>query len=921
MKNKQVEIIGARMHNLKNVHVAFPQKSVVVFTGVSGSGKSSLAFDTLYAEGQRRYVESLSAYVRQFMGRLDKPDVDDIKGLSPAIAIEQKVSSRNPRSTVGTVTEIYDYLKVLYARVGHTHSPVTGEEVKRHTVADVVQTIALLPQGERVVITCPLPTGERPLTEAVPLLSQQGYSRLWIDGRAISMADVQDWEKTTAQATQLVIDRLIGGSQQEEDLSRSADSVHIAFFEGRGVLFVHCADGKTLEFSNKFERDGVTFDEPSPYLFAFNNPLGACPTCEGFGSTIGIDPHLVIPNQNISVFEDAVAAWKGERLSEWKDQLLIGAQKAHFPVHRPYKDLTPEEKALLWDGCAFFEGIHAFFQYVESKSYKIQYRVLQARYRGRTLCPTCSGGRLKKEAGYVKIAGVSLPELVQWPLQKAHDWFVSLELTSHEREVAKRLLTEVTHRLHFLLQVGLPYITLNRASSTLSGGESQRIQLATGLGSSLVGSLYILDEPSIGLHPKDTQRLVDVLFALKAAGNTVVVVEHDELFMRCADHLVDIGPGAGSHGGHVVYSGKPEGIVHEPRSLTGDYLSGRKTISFPSVKRASKGMISFYGARENNLKNIDVSLPLGCLVVVAGVSGSGKSTLMKRIAVPALEKNLTGFGEKPGLFDRMDGDIRRIESIEFIDQNPIGKSSRSNPVTYLKAFDDIRALFAAQRIAEIKGFKPKHFSFNTEGGRCEVCKGDGNITVEMQFMADVHLLCEACQGKRYTEEVLEVTLEGKSIYDILTLTIEEAIDFFRQIKQNKIADKLKPLADVGLGYVQLGQTSSTLSGGEAQRVKLASFLARGQQVEKTLFVFDEPTTGLHLDDVQKLLHAFDALLSIGHSVWVIEHHIDVMKNADWLIELGPEGGDKGGYLLYSGVPEGIHGVANSPTGEIFSTFQ
>jgi excinuclease ABC subunit A len=918
MKNRVVEIQGARVHNLKNVHVAFPQRALVVFTGVSGSGKSSLAFDTLYAEGQRRYVESLSAYVRQFMGRLDKPDVDDIKGLSPAVAIEQKVASRNPRSTVGTATEIYDYLKVLYARVGKTYSPLSGMEVKRNTPQDVVDAVEATSPGERLLLVCPLPTGDRSLEIAAPLLMQQGYSRLWTPSGVFSLDDQEALSGISWEDALLVVDRLVGGPLDEEGQSRVAESAQIAFFEGRGSAYLLLSDGTRREFSNRFEADGQKFEEPSPYLFAFNNPMGACPTCEGFGSVLGIDPLLVIPNARLSVYEDCVAPWKGERLSEWKDQLLLGAPQAGFPVHRPYSELTELERKMLWKGCPYFKGIDDFFSYVESKSYKIQYRVLQARYRGRTACPSCHGSRLRPEASFVKLSGVSLPEVLQWPIGRAFDWFSNLELSPEDRALSDRLLKEITQRLDYLVRVGLPYLTLSRGSATLSGGESQRIQLATGLGSALVGSLYILDEPSIGLHPQDSEKLLGVVQALRDAGNTVVVVEHDDLFLEKADWLVDLGPRAGSLGGEIVYSGPPTGLSAQTNSLTAQYWTGALRVERPN-RRTPSGFLTLQGARENNLKNIDVALPLGCLLVVAGVSGSGKSTLMRKIAVPAIEKKLTGFGDKPGAFDALEGDFHRIHSIEFIDQNPIGKSSRSNPVTYLKAYDEIRNLFAHQKLAELRGFKPKHFSFNTEGGRCEVCKGDGRLTIEMQFMADVHLECEACGGKRFVEDVLEVEFHGKNINDVLCMTVDDAIAFFAANGQAKIAAKLHPLEEVGLGYVQLGQPSSTLSGGEAQRVKLASFLSRGATAEKGLFVFDEPTTGLHVDDIQKLMVAMDRLLELGHSIWVVEHHPLFMEQADWLIELGPVGGDGGGELLFSGEPSGILEIENSPTGRFLRT--
>lgn len=911
---ENIVISGARVHNLKNVDLTIPRNKLVVITGVSGSGKSSLAFDTLYAEGQRRYVESLSSYARQFLGRLNKPEVDDIKGLAPAIAIEQKVISRNPRSTVGTTTEIYDYMKVLFARIGRTYSPKSGAEVKRHTVSDVLDHIHSGDEGERLMITAPVrPNGRTPV-EALNVFQQQGFSRIFWDGGSEEIADlieqhVKDWPLDA----QLIIDRAVVRKDDEDNDARLADSIQTSFFEGRGDCNIHWVQRDSIEsFSNKFEADGIQFEEPSIHLFSFNNPYGACPKCEGFGNVIGIDEDLVIPNHGLSIYEDAVAAWKGDSMQEWKEELVRSASKFDFPIHRPYGDLTEEQRQLLWGGNKYFRGIHAFFKHLESKSYKIQYRVMLSRYRGKTKCPECNGRRLRKDASYVKINDKNVMELVDISIDKLHTWFNNLELSEFDQKVSKRLLIEITNRLHYLREVGLGYLTLNRLSSTLSGGESQRINLATSMGSSLVGSMYILDEPSIGLHPRDTDRLVKVVQDLRDIGNTVIVVEHDEAFMKAADVIVDIGPGAGSYGGEVLFNGYMEELL-EKETLTAQYLSGKKEIALPEKRRTSEYKIRVEGARENNLKNVDIEFPLHTFTVVTGVSGSGKSTLIRRILYPMLQKEMGGYGEKAGKHKSVEGDFQRISGVEFVDQNPIGKSSRSNPVTYLKAYDEIRNLYANQKLSQISNLKAKHFSFNTDGGRCDVCKGEGEVTIEMQFMADVHLKCEQCDGKRFKDEVLEVKFNEKSIFDILEMTVDDAISFFEEHGETKIVNRLKPLQEVGLGYVHLGQSSSTLSGGEAQRVKLASFLVMGQSEGKKLFIFDEPTTGLHFEDIHKLLNSFYALIDKGHSILVIEHNPDVIKCADWLIDLGPDGGENGGTVLFQGNPEDILKLKDNAT--------
>ncbi|WP_431605789.1 excinuclease ABC subunit UvrA [Aequorivita marisscotiae] len=910
---KNILIQGAKLHNLKNITVAIPRNKLVVITGLSGSGKSSLAFDTLYAEGQRRYVESLSSYARQFLGRLDKPKVDSIKGISPAIAIEQKVNSTNPRSTVGTSTEIYDYLKLLYTRIGKTISPISGREVKKDTTTDVIKFIKEFPEGEKMLLLAPIHLEEgRSMENKIKALAQQGYSRIKVANEVLRIDELKD--KSFPKKIDLVIDRII--TKNEEDFyNRLADAVEIAFFEGKGELYIEMlSSNKITEFNNRFEADGMVFMEPNAHLFSFNNPYGACPVCEGYGDVIGIDEDLVIPNTALSIYENAIFPWRGDSMSWYRDQLVNNAYKFNFPIHKPWFELTSEQQQLVWDGNSYFEGLHSFFSYLESKSYKIQNRVMLSRYRGKTKCATCKGKRLRPEAAYVKINGTAIQELVELPLNKTAEFFQNLQLSEYDQKVAKRLLLEINNRLRFLQDVGLGYLTLNRKSNTLSGGESQRINLATSLGSSLVGSMYILDEPSIGLHPKDTERLIVVLKSLRDLGNTVIVVEHDEDIMKAADEIIDIGPEAGTFGGEVVSQGSYDEILKSD-SLTAKYLNGRMEIEVPEKRRTSKNKISITGARQNNLKNIDVTFPLNVFTAVTGVSGSGKSTLVKKILYPALMRQIGGYGEKPGQFSEIKGDFNTIKSIEFIDQNPIGRSSRSNPVTYIKAYDDIRNLYASQKLSDIRGYKAKHFSFNVDGGRCETCKGEGEVTIEMQFMADVHLVCDVCNGKRFKKEVLEVTFQGKNIDDILTMTVDDAVAFFGNSKQEKIVSKLQPLQDVGLGYVQLGQSSSTLSGGEAQRIKLASFLVKGTSKEKTVFIFDEPTTGLHFHDIKKLLASFYALLEKGHTVIVVEHNLDLIKCADFIIDLGPEGGENGGKVVAAGTPETVAKNQESFTAE------
>ncbi|MEP6261812.1 MAG: excinuclease ABC subunit UvrA [Gillisia sp.] len=901
---KNIIIKGAKLHNLKNIDVVIPRNKLVVITGLSGSGKSSLAFDTLYAEGQRRYVESLSSYARQFLGRLNKPKVDYIKGIAPAIAIEQKVNSTNPRSTVGTSTEIYDYLKLLFARIGKTYSPVSGSEVKKDTVTDVINYVKSYPEGEKMLLLSPVHVEEgRTLEEKLKVLLQQGYSRIKIKKDVVRI-DEADLSKLKEKDVSLVVDRIV--VKDEEDFyNRLADATQTAFFEGKGELFIETlSDNKKRQFSNRFELDGITFLEPNVHLFSFNNPYGACPKCEGYGDVIGIDEDLVIPNTGLSVYENAIFPWRGESMSWYRDQLVNNSHKFNFPIHKPYFDLTDAQKELIWNGNQYFEGLNAFFEFLESKAYKIQNRVMLSRYRGKTKCSLCKGKRLRPEANYVKIGGATITDLVEKPLDKVRDFFENLSLNESDAQIAKRLLTEINNRLKFLSNVGLDYLTLNRKSNTLSGGESQRINLATSLGSSLVGSMYILDEPSIGLHPRDTQNLIGVLKDLRDLGNTVIVVEHDEDIMKAADEIIDIGPEAGTHGGELVASGT-YGQILKADSLTAKYLNNSMRIEVPKKRRTSKQFVTIIGARENNLKNIDVTFPLGMFTAVTGVSGSGKSTLVKKILFPAMLKEIGGYGEKAGHFTKIEGNFKSITSIEFVDQNPIGRSSRSNPVTYIKAYDDIRNLFANQKLSDIRGFKPKHFSFNVDGGRCDTCKGEGEVTIEMQFMADVHLECDVCNGKRFKKEVLEIKFADKNIDDVLTMTIDEAIEFFEENGEKKITTKLKPLQDVGLGYVQLGQSSSTLSGGEAQRIKLASFLVKGVTKDKALFIFDEPTTGLHFHDIQKLLKSFNALIEKGHSLLVIEHNMDLVKCADHVIDLGMDGGETGGYLIAEGTPEEV----------------
>ncbi|EKY04171.1 excinuclease ABC subunit UvrA [Capnocytophaga sp. oral taxon 380] len=913
MKTKEILIKGAKLHNLKNITVGIPRNKLVVITGLSGSGKSSLAFDTLYAEGQRRYVESLSSYARQFLGKLDKPKVDNIVGIAPAIAIQQKVNTSNPRSTVGTSTEVYDYLKLLFARIGKTYSPISGQEVKKHTVTDVVDAVMRYPEGTKLLLLAPVSIPkDRTVEQVLKLLLQQGYARILYKEEIIRLEE--DNLPKNLDNFQLVIDRVI--VRHDEDFQhRLADAVDTAFFEGKGECYIQEMDGVVqTHFSNRFELDGITFLEPNVHLFSFNNPYGACPKCDGYGDTIGLDEDLIVPNTGLSVYENAIYPWRGETMSWFRDQLVNNAYKFDFPIHKPWFELTDEQKQLVWDGNKYFTGLTDFFKELEEKSYKIQNRVLLARYRGKTRCHECHGKRLRKEANYVKIAGKSISDLVELPIEELQVFFKELKLTDYEQEVAKRLLLEINNRLQFLTDVGLGYLTLNRKSNTLSGGESQRINLATSLGSSLVGSMYILDEPSIGLHPRDTERLISVLKSLRDLGNTVIVVEHDEDIMKAADYIIDIGPEAGTHGGEVVATGTYEELL-KANTLTGKYLSGRLTIEIPKKRRTSPHYITLVGCRENNLKNIDVTFPLDMLTVITGVSGSGKSTLVKKLLYPAIQKELDLGGEKIGQFTKIEGKYKHLQSVEFVDQNPIGKSTRSNPITYIKAYDDIRALFANQKLAKMRNFQSKHFSFNVDGGRCEVCKGEGEVTIEMQFMADVHLTCEACGGKRFKKEVLEVMYEGKNIDDLLNTTIDDAVAFFQKHKQTKIAEKLKPLQDVGLGYVTLGQSSSTLSGGEAQRIKLASFLSKSDSKEKVLFIFDEPTTGLHFHDIRKLLDSLQALIEKGHSVIIIEHNVEMIKSADYVIDLGLEGGAKGGNLIATGTPEEIAKNKKSYTGK------
>ena len=938
-EGQYIELKGARVNNLKNVSLNIPRNKLIAITGVSGSGKSSLAFDTLYAEGQRRYVESLSAYARQFLGRMSKPECDFIKGLPPAIAIQQKVIARNPRSTVGTSTEIYEYLRLLYARIGRTYSPVSGEEVKKHSAEDIVNCTAQYSEGTRFMVLAPLPmVKDRTLSKQLEIELQQGYNRVYYNNQVINISDAEDMAEkgeidSSGKGVYLIIDRM-SVSREKDAVSRLIDSTETAFYEGDGSCrLVFLPSHITYDFSQRFEADGMKFEEPNDNMFSFNSPLGACPTCEGFGSIIGIDEKLVIPNTSLSVADGCVQCWHGERMGEWQREFCRRAQRDNFPIFKPYYELTQDEKDQLWHGLPSEKDaditdkicIDSFFQMVKDNQYKIQYRVMLSRYRGKTVCPECHGTRLKKEATWVKVGGRSITDLVEMPVSELQRWFDNLQLDSHDTEVAKRLLTEIKNRLKFLNEVGLGYLTLNRRSNTLSGGESQRINLTTSLGSSLVGSLYILDEPSIGLHSRDTDRLIKVLKELRDLGNTVIVVEHDEEIMRAADWLIDVGPDAGRLGGEIVYEGPVPEIYNEandnesllekyPRSHTIQYLTHSETIEIPKSRRAWNRSITLSGCRMNNLKGIDVEFPLNVLCVVTGVSGSGKSSLVKGILYPALKRHFDEVCDAPGEYTSLGGDWQSIKHVEFVDQNPIGKSTRSNPATYLKAYDAIRQLYADQPLAKQLGFTPQYFSFNAEGGRCEECKGAGVITVEMQFMADLILTCEACHGQRFKHDILEVRYEGKNINDILNMTVSEAISFFGHHNQKTITDRLKPLEDVGLGYIKLGQSSSTLSGGENQRVKLAYFIGQERQ-DPTLFIFDEPTTGLHFHDIKRLLHAFDALIERGHSIIVIEHNLDVVKMADHIIDLGPDGGDKGGKVVFTGTPEGIINCKESFTGQ------
>ena len=917
---KSIYIKGARVHNLKNIEVEIPHEKLVVVTGLSGSGKSTLAFDTIFAEGQRRYVESLSAYARQFLGKISKPDVDIITGIAPAIAIEQKVNTRNPRSTVGTTTEIYDYLKLLYARIGHTFSPVSGQEVRCYSVDDVAAYIQQQGEGGRVVIAAPLTLGRgQGIIEKLTLLLSDGLMRVWTKGETRLIEDIlpQVDEKTRAEEILVVIDRARIAADDDTQ-TRMRDSVARAFSYGEGICTVITDKGAT-EFSSRFEADGIQFEHPSEHLFSFNNPLGACPRCEGYGKVIGIDEDLVIPDKSKTIYEDAVACWRGETMRKWKEQLVENAYKFDFPIHTPFHELTQEQKRLLWRGNEYFHGLDDFFAYIDSERRKIQFRVMKARYTGKTTCPECGGCRLRREALYVKVGGKTVADLVVMPVDELIAFFAGLELDGHDTKTAARILVEIRNRLQYLADVGLGYLTLDRLSSTLSGGESQRINLSTSLGSNLTGSLYILDEPSIGLHPRDTNRLIKVLQQLRDLGNTVIVVEHEEEVIRAADYIVDIGPKAGYNGGEVVFSGTLPQLLKSRKSLTADYLTGRRAIAPPATERGWSNSILIEGARENNLRNIDVRIPLGVMTCITGVSGSGKSSLAKGILYPALRRLLFDTGIKPGDFDGIGGDVQLLRSVEMIDQNPIGKSSRSNPVTYIKAYDEIRKLFADQPYAQHTGLGASSFSFNIAGGRCEECQGEGVIKVSMQFMADVELVCEACGGKRFRDEILEVKYRGKSIYDVLEMTVDDAIAFFGEDKKDptckRIVERLKPLQDVGLGYIKLGQSSSTLSGGESQRVKLASFLTKDSAQGGVMFIFDEPTTGLHFHDINKLLAAFNALMERGHTIVIVEHNMDVIKCADWVVDLGPEAGTGGGRVVFEGTPRNLEQCPASYTGK------
>ena len=904
-------IKGAHLHNLKHLDVAIPRNKMTVITGLSGSGKSSLAFDTLYAEGQRRYVESLSSYARQFMGRLNKPKVDFIKGLAPAIAVEQKVNISNPRSTVGTKTEIYDYLKLLYARIGKTYSPKTNIEVRKDDVNDVIEQIKKIKTGEKLLLLAPIEEeSNRSLTDKLKIFIQQGFARIYYKNEALS---IDFLEKTPSEGFDLVIDRIV--VRHEEDFyNRLANSIEMAFYEGKGYCsLLTIKDNIRKEFSNKFELDGKIYVQPSVHFFSFNNPIGACPNCEGFGDTIGIDPELVVPDTSLSIYDNAIAPWRGTGMRKFHNDMINNAYRFDFPIHKPYFQLSEEQKNLLWSGNSYFKGINTFFKKIEAKNYKIQNRVMLSRYRGKTKCNKCGGSRLKEEASYVKIEEMSLPDLLKKSIEDLSVFFKNLKLDNHDNKIADRLLKEINDRLSFVKEVGLGYLNLNRRSNSLSGGESQRIQLATSLGSSLVGSMYILDEPSIGLHSRDNKKLIEVLKNLRDLGNTVIIVEHDEEIMLAADRIIDIGPEAGTLGGEIIAEG-PMKTILKSKGLTADYLNGNKKIDVPSKRRTSNKKINLVGCREHNLKNIDVTIPLGCLTVISGISGSGKTSLVKKILYPALLRSFDIYSEKPGAHTELIGDLNTLKSVEFVNQNPIGRSSRSNPVTYIKAYDEIRALYASLKLSKTRNYLPKHFSFNVDGGRCDLCKGEGSVTIEMQFMADVVLECEHCNGKRFKSEIQEVKYNNISIDHLLKMTVDDAISFFQENQNQKIIQKLKPLQSVGLGYVTLGQSSATLSGGEAQRIKLASFISQGSTKEKVLFIFDEPTTGLHFHDIQKLLLSFNSLIEKGHTIVVVEHNLDLIKCADHLIDLGPEAGDKGGYLVGQGTPEDITKLKKSYTG-------
>lgn len=911
-KDDEIIIKGARMHNLKNVDVAIPKNKLIVFTGVSGSGKSSLAIDTLFAEGQRRYVESLTSYARQFLSRMDKPDVDYITGLCPAIAIEQKVTTKSSRSTVGSLTEIYDYLRLLYARIGKTYSPISGKEVKKHEVQDAVDFILKQSSGTKVFVYFTAKIKES-VEEDLKLILQKGFTRVFWQGELQNIEDILsgNLKKSKEKTIKILVDRAVVKPENEELESRMADSVLTAFNEGNHECVISVENEKDYLFNNKFEEDGISFEMPSPNFFNFNNSYGACTTCEGFGTVLGIDEELIFPDKNLSVYEGAIMPWRGEKMSEWVEPLIKKGIYFDFPIHRAYKDLTAKEKQLLWTGNEHFQGLNYFFKYLEEKSYKIQYRVMLSRYKGKTLCPDCKGSRVRKDAQYVKINNYSIDQLLMIPIKDLTTVFGSFKFTKAEEKISQRILIEINNRLKTLMDVGLGYLTLNRLSNSLSGGETQRINLTRTIGSNLTSSMYIMDEPSVGLHQRDTDRLISVLKNLRDLGNTVIIVEHDEDIMKAADHIVDMGPEAGVHGGMVMYNGSATAIIKDKDSLTAKYLNGAEEISYQKIRRKPLHFIELTGAAQHNLKEVNIKVPLNAMTVVSGVSGSGKTTLIKKILYPALQKHFGEAAEKPGKYVELKGDLKKIKGVEMIDQNPLGRSSRSNPVTYVKAYDGIRELFAKTPLAKMRGYQPSTFSFNVEGGRCETCKGDGEVIVEMQFLADVHLTCEACDGRKFKEDVLEVTYKDKNIYDVLEMSVDEAIEFFNQ--QNDIVQKLSPLRNVGLGYIKLGQSSSTLSGGEAQRVKLASFLTRGVTPNPILFIFDEPTTGLHFHDIKKLMSSFNQLIDVGHTVLIIEHNMDVLKCADWLIELGPEGGEEGGYLLYEGVPEGLLKIENSPT--------